>query len=49
MTFFTPVLATTLVLAAAALLALRSAASARRSMVRVRGNQRQPASKKTQG
>ncbi|MER8571683.1 hypothetical protein NKH19_07190 [Mesorhizobium sp. M1338] len=49
MTFSTPILATVFVLAAASLLALRSAASTRRSMIRVRGNQRQPASKKTQG
>ncbi|UVK36275.1 hypothetical protein LHFGNBLO_003178 [Mesorhizobium sp. AR10] len=50
MTFPTPILATAFVLAAAALLALRSAASAatRRSMVKVRSNQRRPAKTKTQ-
>ncbi|MER9297113.1 hypothetical protein NKI38_11570 [Mesorhizobium sp. M0621] len=49
MAFSTPILATAFVLAAAALLALRSAASTRRSMIRVRSNQRQAASTKTQG
>ncbi|WP_292509829.1 hypothetical protein [Mesorhizobium sp.] len=45
MTFSTRILASAFVLAAAALLALRSAAfaAARRSMVTVRSNQRRPA------
>lgn len=49
MTFSTSILATAFVLAAAALLALRSAASTSRSMVKVRNNQPQPANTKTQG
>ena len=49
MTFSTPILATAFVLAAAALLALRSAGSASRSMVKVRSNDRQPANTKTKG
>jgi hypothetical protein len=46
MTFLTPILASAFVLAAASLLALRSAAFAatRRSMVKVRSNRRRPAS-----
>jgi hypothetical protein len=49
MTFSTPIFATAFALATAALLALRSAASARQSMVKVRSNQRHPANTKTQG
>ncbi|MFC3324023.1 hypothetical protein [Mesorhizobium cantuariense] len=49
MTFSTPILATAFVLAAAALQALRSAASTTRSMVKVRSNQRQSANAKNQG
>jgi hypothetical protein len=49
MTFSTPILATAFVLATTALLALRSAASTSRSMVKVRNNQRHRATTKTQG
>ncbi|MET2826102.1 hypothetical protein [Mesorhizobium shangrilense] len=49
MTF--PIFASTFLLAAAALLALRSATAnaSRQSMVKVRSNQRRPVSTKTQG
>lgn len=49
MTFPTPILASAFVLAAAALLALRSAAFTSRSMVKVRSNRRRPANTKTRG
>jgi hypothetical protein len=49
MTFFTPILASAFVLAAAALLALRSAAfvATRRSTVEVRSSRRLPAAART--